>query len=495
MGAARERGGDGAILVVTRVAQSITSEARIRLLNSAPMSSSSYSTGSSGGKGEGSLASPSSSSSPSPSSSSSSSSHPHAASSMLLRGLQSLPSSAASALHLVARDIARLSSLDGVDVEVAEEPSVTGQGGSTPAAQGQAPSTTSSRHRGAAAGADAGMGRHHPASSSSSQPHPLLRILVRVKPGAEFLRHSPYSASELALEATVDDTYPSRPPVVRFLGTPPVHHHVYSSGHVCLDALYSPHWKATSGVFGSVFSVLTMLSAATAEADVKRPPGDADFTRAHPADSDPRTIPWVFHDTIVSDVCVPVRLHASAGGARRGGAGAAGEMEPSSSSSSSYSAFQGAGAGDVTDTYASSGAQKRQREEGGDAAEDGGVASSECGAGTGAGAEAGAGSGATARARGGSGADGNNDDDEYTVDARFIGMVAEAMSAASRGRAPVSSASASASASSSPYPRPMPGRMQRGAGGSSAGSRTQAKRLKLPPGLAFNPGVPRGPGR
>jgi len=50
-----------------------------------------------------------------------------------------------------------------------------------------------------------------------------------------------YSGETFTLQFTFDDRYPFEPPEVVFVGTPPIHEHVYANGYICLSTL-SKDW-------------------------------------------------------------------------------------------------------------------------------------------------------------------------------------------------------------------------------------------------------------
>jgi len=48
-----------------------------------------------------------------------------------------------------------------------------------------------------------------------------------------------YAGEDFRLRVRFDGQYPLEPPEVVFLPPPPVHEHIYSNGHCCLDTLYT----------------------------------------------------------------------------------------------------------------------------------------------------------------------------------------------------------------------------------------------------------------
>jgi ubiquitin-protein ligase len=73
------------------------------------------------------------------------------------------------------------------------------------------------------------------------------------------------------------ERYPLEPPEVTFVPPSPVHPHIYSNGHICLDILYDGHnggWSPALTINKVALSLRSMLASNT---DRRRPPGDADY--------------------------------------------------------------------------------------------------------------------------------------------------------------------------------------------------------------------------
>jgi ubiquitin-conjugating enzyme E2 W len=68
---------------------------------------------------------------------------------------------------------------------------------------------------------------------------------------------------------------PMAAPEVTFVGTPPVHTHIYSNGHICLSLL-SDDWSPALTVSSLSVSILSMLSSATKK---KAPADDASYVK------------------------------------------------------------------------------------------------------------------------------------------------------------------------------------------------------------------------
>ena len=75
-----------------------------------------------------------------------------------------------------------------------------------------------------------------------------------------------------------------------FVGTPPVHPHIYSNGHICLNILYED-WSPALTIKNVCMSILSMLSSNT----VRSPPEDnSSYTRV-PRPS-PKLTRFAYHD-------------------------------------------------------------------------------------------------------------------------------------------------------------------------------------------------------
>ena len=83
------------------------------------------------------------------------------------------------------------------------------------------------------------------------------------------------------MEFCVDGTH-GRPP--------PVHEHIYSNGHICLDSLYSG-WSPAMTAERLCLSIQSMISSATVKV---KPEGDREYSTRHRGSS--KDTRWVFHD-------------------------------------------------------------------------------------------------------------------------------------------------------------------------------------------------------
>jgi ubiquitin-conjugating enzyme E2 W len=80
-------------------------------------------------------------------------------------------------------------------------------------------------------------------------------------------------------------------PEVIFVGKNiPVHPHIYTNGHICLDLLYEA-WSPAMSVSSLCVSLLSMLSSNT---DMSRPEDNDRYVRSAP--KSPKDTKWWFHD-------------------------------------------------------------------------------------------------------------------------------------------------------------------------------------------------------
>lgn len=106
-----------------------------------------------------------------------------------------------------------------------------------------------------------------------------------------------YTGQSFLLLITIGNDYPVGPPLVKFVvrenHVVPLHPHVYSNGHICLNVL-GKDWTPACGVETIVLSVQSMLS--TNEL-AERPPDDSRYVRVAPRD--PKNGSFVYHDDSV----------------------------------------------------------------------------------------------------------------------------------------------------------------------------------------------------
>eukprot|EP01134_Creolimax_fragrantissima_P003130 CFRG3130T1 len=103
-----------------------------------------------------------------------------------------------------------------------------------------------------------------------------------------------YDDENYALQFQFSPKYPFEPPEVIFTGNAiPVHPHVYSNGHICLNILYD-QWTPALSVQSICLSIVSMLSSAKKK---ELPPDNAQYVRA--ARKSPKDTLWAYHDDTV----------------------------------------------------------------------------------------------------------------------------------------------------------------------------------------------------
>lgn len=99
-----------------------------------------------------------------------------------------------------------------------------------------------------------------------------------------------YEGESYTLRITFGSNYPIDSPEVVFEGVAPVHQHIYSNGHICLNILYDD-WSPALTIKSVCLSILSMLHSAT---EKSLPPDNAKYV-AVPRRS-PKETKFMFHD-------------------------------------------------------------------------------------------------------------------------------------------------------------------------------------------------------
>ena len=78
---------------------------------------------------------------------------------------------------------------------------------------------------------------------------------------------------------------------MKFVGTPPVHEHIYSCGFICLSTL-STDWTPALKTSSVCLSIISMLSSA----HEKKKPANDESSSKYMATKSPKDINWHFED-------------------------------------------------------------------------------------------------------------------------------------------------------------------------------------------------------
>ena len=89
-----------------------------------------------------------------------------------------------------------------------------------------------------------------------------------------------------------DEKYPFEAPEVMFVGTPPVHRHVYSNGYICLSTL-SKDWTPALQTSQVCISIISMLASAEKK---EHPPNEESSVSYMNSIGSPKKISWHFDD-------------------------------------------------------------------------------------------------------------------------------------------------------------------------------------------------------
>ncbi|KAI5956624.1 hypothetical protein KGF57_003431 [Candida theae] len=96
------------------------------------------------------------------------------------------------------------------------------------------------------------------------------------------------------LQVTITDDYPVDSPSVVFINyasSPiPLHPHIYSNGHICLNLL-GEDWTPACSIESILLSIQSMLHSNQL---AERPPDDAQYVKGAPRD--PKRTNFVYHD-------------------------------------------------------------------------------------------------------------------------------------------------------------------------------------------------------
>jgi len=99
-----------------------------------------------------------------------------------------------------------------------------------------------------------------------------------------------YEGEIFTLRIRFTNEYPMESPEVVFLDPAPMHSHIYSNGHICLNIL-ADDWSPALTVRSVVLSILSMLSSSTEKV---RPPDNNRYVSI--PNRNPKETRFVFHD-------------------------------------------------------------------------------------------------------------------------------------------------------------------------------------------------------
>ncbi|KDD73243.1 hypothetical protein H632_c2387p0 [Helicosporidium sp. ATCC 50920] len=141
--------------------------------------------------------------------------------------------------------------------------------------------------------------QHPPEGCSLLSCEPLLQWEIEMHGPEDSPTNTPlYKGEVFRLRVLFSDRYPLEPPEVIFVPPAPVHPHIYSNGHICLDILYDGRnggWSPALTMSKVALSLRSMLASNDTRS---RPPGDALYC-SRTVGRSPKETRWQFDDESV----------------------------------------------------------------------------------------------------------------------------------------------------------------------------------------------------
>eukprot|EP01059_Diplonema_ambulator_P017218 TRINITY_DN2919_c0_g1_i2.p1 TRINITY_DN2919_c0_g1~~TRINITY_DN2919_c0_g1_i2.p1 ORF type:complete len:170 (+),score=25.94 TRINITY_DN2919_c0_g1_i2:36-512(+) len=109
--------------------------------------------------------------------------------------------------------------------------------------------------------------------------------------------NSLYKGQKFKLRFRFSEKYPMDSPEVVFEEPIPLHEHIYSNGHICMDILYDAAWTPAMTASTVAQSIYSMLCGATEESYRKPSDDEMYTTRCRETGQGPKQTKWDFHDT------------------------------------------------------------------------------------------------------------------------------------------------------------------------------------------------------
>jgi len=104
-----------------------------------------------------------------------------------------------------------------------------------------------------------------------------------------------YADEIYKLSIKFSDQYPIDSPEIKFMLPAPIHTHVYTNGHICLNILYAD-WTPALTIKSVCISLISMLSSATTK---ESPPDNTMYVARVPHERNPKNTRFAYDDDTV----------------------------------------------------------------------------------------------------------------------------------------------------------------------------------------------------